>query len=183
MNIDKIWSEYRMAIKAFLHNKVSNPDDVEDLLQEVLIRTHQNLDTLKSKDSVKSWIFQIARNTVIDFYRKRKGAEGIHPEDLWYTAQESETEHEFAPCIEPFLKALPEETAKMIRAIDIKGQAQKDYARENGIPYSTLKSRVQSGRKQLHALFHECCFMSFDQWGNVLDYEVKPGKKDPSAKE
>ena len=67
MNIEEIWQEYRAAIKRFLHSKVSNEADVEDLLQEILIKTYSNLHTVKEQASIKAWLFQIANHVIIDF--------------------------------------------------------------------------------------------------------------------
>ncbi|MCJ8272648.1 MAG: RNA polymerase sigma factor SigZ, partial [Psychrosphaera sp.] len=75
MNLETLWLAYQSNLKAFLHKNVSNPNDVEDLLQEILIKTHQNLGQLKDSKKVKSWLFQIANHTIIDFYRKRGNAQ------------------------------------------------------------------------------------------------------------
>jgi len=176
MGIEKIWSEYRVRIQAFLNSRVSNPEDVEELLQEVFIRAYHNLDNLKSKEKVKSWIFQIASNVISDFYRKNKNIDAVHPEDLWYVDQEVDAEHIFSPCVQPLINDLPDDTAKLLTVIDLKGQSQKEYAENNGISYSTLKSRVQKGRKMLHALFHEYCDISVDRRGQIIEYNVKTDK-------
>jgi len=173
MNIEQVWEEYRSSIKGFLHSKISDPDDVDDLLQEILIKTYKNLGSIKSESSVKSWVFQIAKNTIVDFYRKRSRSQGLQAEDLWYEDNEPETEHALSNCVAPFIKALPEDTAKMLLAIEIEGQSQKAYAKEQGISYSTLKSRVQSGRQKLFGLFGECCHLMLDNRGKVIGYEAK----------
>ena len=43
MKIEEIWLAYRAALKRFIHAKVSNEADVDDLLQEILIKTHNNI--------------------------------------------------------------------------------------------------------------------------------------------
>lgn len=43
MNAEAIWQEYQMSLKAFLHKNVANPDDVDDLLQDILLKSYQNL--------------------------------------------------------------------------------------------------------------------------------------------
>jgi len=48
MNIEIIWQKYRSSLLRFLSSKVSNPSDVEDLLQNILIKTHENLGSIKS---------------------------------------------------------------------------------------------------------------------------------------
>ena len=83
------------------------------------------------------------------------------------------TEHAFEGCVASFLDALPEETSALLRAIELEGVSQKDYAAREGVSYSTLKSRVQSGRKQLRGLFEQCCDIALATDGSVLDYTRK----------
>ena len=47
MNIEQVWASYKASLKAFLHSCVANPDDVDDLLQEILIKVHQHLPELR----------------------------------------------------------------------------------------------------------------------------------------
>ncbi len=174
MNFEQVWSQYRAGLRAFLQARISNPADVDDLLQEILIKTYQNLDSVKSQSSLKSWLFQIANRTVIDFYRKNRTLEPLDQDYSPSHNKEENVEQELAQCIEPFIKELPQQTAELLTAIDLDGISQKDLANEYGVSYSTLKSRVQTGRQQLHKLFEDCCQFSLDQHGNVIDYNPKP---------
>ncbi len=175
MEIEEIWSEFRNSLKAFLHSKISNQSDVDDLFQEVLLKTYSRLYTLKEKDSIKSWLFQIANRTVIDFYRKNGRPNDLSTEDLWYGDNEHDVKIELSNCIAPFIKALPEDMAELISTIEIEEKSQKAYAEELGISYSTLKSRVQKARKELRLLFDECCHYNLDKFGNLIDCEQKSG--------
>ena len=85
LNIENIWSNYRSSIRAFLLSRVSEKDEVEDLLQTILIKTYSNLDTVKSENSLKPWLFQIANRAIIDFYRSRKSHIELTEADLWYS--------------------------------------------------------------------------------------------------
>lgn len=173
--LDQIWRDYGQALRGFLRARINDPDDVEDLLQEIMIRTHRHLFELREDTKLRAWIYQIARNVVIDFYRKSgRGAE-LQAGDLWYQNPDSATARdELADCIAPMVRALPSEYAEVLIAVDLKGQSQKDYASARGVPYSTLKSKVQTGRRHLRALFEDCCRLSFDSRGGVADYDVKP---------
>ena len=173
MNIEEVWRQYQSNIKAFLHSKIDNPAEVDDLLQEVLIKTYKNLSSLESADRIQAWLFQIASRTVIDFYRKSGRAQDISADELWYGEVDSDTQQALAQCIEPFLELLPEDSAKLLVTIDIQGQSQKEYANKERISYSTLKSRVQKARGQLRKRFEDCCHLSVDRYGNLADFEPK----------
>lgn len=175
MTIEQVWNGYGDAIKRFLHSKVSNPDDVEDLLQEILIKTFNNLSTVQLEHSVKAWLFQIANNVIIDFYRDKAKGKDLNAEDLWYEHRRDSIKQELSKCIEPFISALPDKHAVLLTAIDIQGESQKEYARKHGIAYSTLKSRVQKSRGQLRKLFEDCCELTLDKRGRIIDCYQKSG--------
>lgn len=176
MNIETVWSEYRASLKSFLHTRVSNTADVDDLLQEILIKTHKNLHSVKSEGSLKSWLFQIANHAIIDFYRKKGKPHELSADDLWYEEDVPEAEQSLARCITPFINALPDESARLLTAIDLNGESQKAYADALGISYSTLKSRVQKSRRLLRGLFNDCCELSLDRNGNIVDFDAKSGR-------
>ncbi|MEZ8746133.1 RNA polymerase sigma factor SigZ [Vibrio sp. 10N.286.49.E1] len=178
LNLEQVWAEYQQALKSFLHSKVNNTADVDDLLQEILIKTYQNLDKVQDASSVKAWLFQLANNTIIDFNRKHARQQRdsqIDAEDLWFTDldHDSEFKQKLSLCIEPFIQALPEQSSSLLLAVDIKGQSQKEIAEAQNISYSTVKSRVQKSRGDLKNLFEQCCNLSLDKQGNVIDCELK----------
>lgn len=176
MTLENVWAQYQHALRSFLHSKVSNPDDVEDLQQEILIKTHQNLSNVKDAESIKSWLFQLANRAIIDFYRKRarqQRDDGLAADDLWFEEQQATIEQEMVNCLEPFIQALPSEQSTLLNAVELQGVSQKELALQSGISYSTLKSRVQKGRSELKKLFEQCCTLQLDHQGNVVDYHPK----------
>lgn len=174
MRIEDIWPQYRARLKAFLHARVSNPADVDDLLQEISVKVFTGLPGLKDPAKLQPWLFQTADRAIIDHYRK-SGRAQPHPEDLWYHRDDPETRQDLEGCVEPFIRGLAEETADMLMAIDIHGMSQRDYAQAQGLSYSTLKSRVQKGRAELREAFEDCCTISMDVRGNISDVLEKAG--------
>ncbi len=173
MSIEIIWQEYRISLKRFLQSRVSNPADVDELLQDILLKSYRSLATLDSQDSIKSWVFQIAHNVIVDFYRKKGKANNIKADDLWYEEESPDIKQDLIGCIAPFINGLPADMAELLTEIDLNNVKQKDYAASKGISYSTLKSRVQKGRAQLRSLFEDCCHLSLDKDGNIIDYQQK----------
>lgn len=176
MNIENVWQAYSSRLRVMLKAKLSDPDDVEDLLQEILIKTHRNIGNLRTQDKLKPWLFQVANNVVIDFYRRRGAMQNVELGELWYEQDQSDVERQMSTCIVPFVQALPSKTAELIYAIDIEGRSQKEYAAELGISYSTLKSRVQRGRLKLREAFEQCCHLELDRQGRVVEYRAKLGR-------
>ncbi|WP_444946713.1 RNA polymerase sigma factor SigZ [Microbulbifer sp. VTAC004] len=176
MTIDSIWKKYSAALKAFLHSRISSPDMVDDILQEILIRTHKNIHTIRDQKSIKSWLFQVANHAVIDFYRKKGRVKEVTLDDSFTIEEDTNTQQSLSACIEPFIKGLPPQSAELLIAIELNGQSQKTYSEEHGIPYSTVKSRVQKSRRELRSLFEDCCHLTLDSHGAVIDYVPKSNK-------
>ena len=72
---------YQLFDQLFTYNKTvfriclgftKNPGDARDLTQEVYIKAYKKLEYLKDLDRKKEWLFMIARNTCIDWVRKKK---------------------------------------------------------------------------------------------------------------
>lgn len=173
MKIERVWSDYQASLRAFLHKNITNPADVDDLLQEILIKTYRNLGSVQDSQKLKPWLFQVANHTMIDFYRQRGRASELQAEDLWYQQPEQAMEEQLSLCVLPFINNLPKEEAKLLKAIEIDGISQKHYAEQAGIKYSTLKSKVQKSRKMLLDVFRQCCDFSVDHQGNISDFEPK----------
>jgi len=178
MDIEAIWEQYRISLKRFLQARVSNPADVEDLLQVVLLKSYQNLAGLKDSASLKPWLFQIASHAMTDFYRARSREQALLEEPLWYQQQEAEIIDALADCLLPFMAALPPEQAELIRSIDLQGKSQQQVAAEQQIPYSTLKSRVQHSRRLLRQLFESCCQLELDHQGRLTGCDASGGRCD-----
>jgi RNA polymerase sigma-70 factor (ECF subfamily) len=128
MNAETVIKEYQSSLRAFLLSRMRGSSDVDDVLQVALTKTFQKLHTLNSEEKIKTWLFQITRNAMMDHYRHKHRESSVLPDDLWYDDPDGMAEHAFEGCIEPFLDALPKETGDLLRAVEIQGVSQKKYA-------------------------------------------------------
>lgn len=172
--IETVWLQYKSALSAFLKSRVSDPDDVDDLLQEILLKTYQNIHQLKDTRKLKSWLFQIANHSLVDHYRKNHRRDETDLTDLTEISSTEDAFQGMEACVLPFIESLPDEQRDMLRAIELEGMSQKHYAQSKGLNYSTLKSQVQNSRKALYGVFSQCCHFSLDAKGNLI--EVQPKK-------
>ncbi len=172
MDIKQIWQEYKHQLQRFLRSRVSNAEDAEDLLQEILIKTHQQLHTVQDPEKLRAWLFQVTRNAVIDYYRQSHKKPPVPADFMEDSSEPSDQAHqELSDCIRPFLEQLPETYQAAVEAVDLRGVSQKGLAEELGLSHSAVKSRVQRGRKMLASLFQECCRYELDARGNIVDYQ------------
>ncbi|MBG7631401.1 MAG: RNA polymerase subunit sigma-70, partial [Bacteroidetes bacterium] len=70
METTTIWNTFSDSLKRFIISKVHSTEVADDLLQEVFIKIHLNIDSLKKQESIKSWVFTITNNVVMDYFKK-----------------------------------------------------------------------------------------------------------------
>ncbi len=58
-------------IYRFVYNKVGNREEAEDLTSQIFIKALQGLDRARDPQSTRSWLFQVARTTIVDYWRTR----------------------------------------------------------------------------------------------------------------
>lgn len=87
----EIYESYHAKVQNFIYSKVNDMYLAEDICSDVFIKIYEKYDRFdESKSSLSTWIFTIARNTLIDYYRTRHVHEEV-PEDM---AQDSDVEEE-----------------------------------------------------------------------------------------
>ena len=85
---EELYQKYHQDVFQFLFYMVRNKEQAEDLVQEVYIRVFKSFHRFEGKSSEKTWLFSIARNVAIDFFRKQKGwKERILDKFDWSTNQ------------------------------------------------------------------------------------------------
>ena len=74
--LDFLISKYLKVIYGFVYKNIGgqpyNQADAEDITQEVFVKVWKNIRKFDQNKNIKPWLFQIAKNTSIDFLRKRK---------------------------------------------------------------------------------------------------------------
>jgi RNA polymerase sigma-70 factor (ECF subfamily) len=70
--LDVLIERYFRAVYSFLYSRVGSIADAEDLAQETFVKVWKNIRNFDAKKDFKPWVFQIAKNASIDFFRKRK---------------------------------------------------------------------------------------------------------------
>lgn len=169
---EDLWHALSDELRAFLRSRVPSDSDADDLLQDVFVRVYENIDSLRQAGRVESWVYQIARNAVTDFYRRR----GPFPADA--------VEEVADPRIDPrsganqnrvvgawlsqAIDELPNTLRDAVRMYELDGLSQAEIADRLGLSLPGAKSRVQRGRRQLEKLLHENCQLELDRRGNVI---------------
>lgn len=172
------WQNHKAQLRSYVSKRIDDADAVDDILQDVYIKASSNLHQLKSKGSLKGWLYRIAHNTIMDFYRGRQDFE-VLPDDLVAQEQESgkQAREELAQCLRPLIDELPEKYGLPLRLAELEGVSQQDIADQLGLSLSGAKSRVQRGRVKFREQMMACCDIEMDQHG-ISDFSPK----DPSQR-
>lgn len=167
-----VWNDMNGRLTSFVNGKVKDRDLSKDIVQDVFLKVFTKYDTLKNKEKLIPWIYQVTRNEIISHFRKIKfntTPEEVQAEEFIDETLTSELTH----CINPFLNALPEKYKQAVILADIENIPQKEIAKQLNISYSGAKSRVQRGRELLKSAYNQCCTISTDVYGDIIDYKTK----------
>ena len=158
----------RPRLRNFIRKRVADAADAEDILQDVFSELVEAYRLMKPLEEVSAWLFRVARNRIIDRFRKKK------PEEL--TEEQLLTIEDLLPSldagpdaeyargvlldeIEAALDELPKEQREIFIAHEIQGRSFKDLAAESGVSINTLLSRkhyaVLHLRQRLQAIYEE----------------------------
>ena len=175
----KIWSTFNSHLKAYIVSQIKNEHDAKDVLQDVFLKIHDNLHKLRDVDRLESWIFQITRNKINDYYRLQKKNQKLTDN---INKEISDDDHltDFdayslpdSSWLKPFVDELPVKYRQALVMTEYENKHQREMVDELGLSIPGAKSRVQRARKKIKELILACCHFDFDHFGNVLEYKSK----------
>jgi RNA polymerase sigma-70 factor, ECF subfamily len=175
---EAILASFLPKLRAFLGRRLANQADVDDLAQEILLRVYQGARHLSDETRLNSWIWQIARNALIDYYRARnlQTKQTELSEELPGEEAGESLDAVVESWLEPTIQALPEPYREALLLSEIQELPQAEVAERLSISLSGAKSRVQRGRVKLREALLACCQFEFDRHGRIVSYQkVGPG--------
>jgi RNA polymerase sigma-70 factor, ECF subfamily len=171
--IEEAWVALHEPLHAFFRKHVLDEATAEDLLQEVFLGIHTHADQLRETDKLESWIYQLARHQLIDYYQSNKPAyslEVVDPEAVAAELPEPDIRGELARSVARMVYLLPAPEREALLLTDYRGLTQRELATRLGLSVSGAKSRVERARRRLKQLLWDCSHFAFDRLGRVIDY-------------
>ena len=176
---ERAWRLLSEKLRSFLFHRVSDEQVAEDLLQETFVRIHQKLDDINDITRITPWVFQIARNLVVDHYRKKSREADLAADEFEFETDSDANLNELvAGWLPLMISELPEIYRDAVELYELKGVSQQGIADQLGISLSGAKSRIQRGREKLKAILFDCCSFEQDRYGNVIGYTPNLGDDD-----
>jgi RNA polymerase sigma-70 factor (ECF subfamily) len=179
VDTSEIWEEFSSALRRFILNRVRDEHAAEDILQDAFYKIHKNIDKLEDERKLRAWLYQITRNTIIDYYRKRGAMAELPemPENMEHIESRPGTDADVAldlgPCVKALMDRLPDRYKEPLFLTEFEGLTQKEMGDKLGLSVSGAKSRVQRGKAKLKDMLHQCCDFELDRRGNVMDYKSR----------
>ena len=170
--INTIWIDLNEELYKFILSKIKDEQISKDIHQEVFLKIQTKIHQLKHTSKLTSWVYQIARNTIIDHFRNLKGKHiPINDFDL---AEKDTDNFEYANltnCITQKIENLSSQHKEAIILTSFKNYSQKELAEHLKISYSGTKSRVKKAKEILKEKILDCQNVESDKTGKLLDFE------------
>ena len=173
--ISEVVERERSRLRNFIRRRVPDPRDAEDILQDVFYELVEANRLLMPIEHVTGWLFRVARNRIIDLFRKKKpesfsdaavaddDAERMQLEDL-LPSPDAGPDALYARSVlldelELALDELPEEQREVFVAHELEGRSFKQMAAETGVNVNTLLARKRYAvlhlRRRLQSIYDD----------------------------
>lgn len=175
---DRLFSEAmerdRSRLRSFIRHYVGDSGDAEDILQDVFYELLEAYRMMKPIEHVTGWLFRVARNRIVDMFRRKRpgslnepidgeGDQSLTLEDLLPSAEDGPdaayARRIILEAVEDAIEELPPDQREIFIAHEVMGTSFKDYSAETGIGVNTLLSRKRYAvlhlRRRLQSLYKD----------------------------
>ena len=172
--ITEVVKREQSRLRNFIRRRVPDPRDAEDILQEVFYELVEANRLLMPIDHVTGWLFRVARNRIIDLFRKKKpeslnkaaldeDEEGLALEDLLPSPDAGPdalyARRVLLDEVALALSELPPEQREVFIAHELEGRSFQELAAATGVSVNTLLSRKRYAvlhlRERLRSIYDE----------------------------
>jgi len=171
--ISEVVVRERSRLLNFIRRNAPDPDDAEDILQDVFYRLVEANRLLMPIEHVTGWLFRVARNRITDLFRKKQpenfseievdDEEGLSFADLLPSADAGpEAAYVRNLLLEELKRALaelPKEQREVFIGQELEGRSFKEISEATGVSINTLLSRKRyallSLRERLRRVYDE----------------------------
>lgn len=171
--ISDVVQRERSRLLNFIRRHAPDPDDAEDILQDVFYRLVEANRLLMPIEHVTGWLYRVARNRITDLFRKKEpenfsdlevdDEEGLQFEDL-LPSPDAGPEATYVRSLlldklQRALAELPKDQREVFIAQEFEGRSFRQIADETGVSMNTLLSRKRYAvlhlRKRLQRVYDE----------------------------
>ncbi len=161
---EQLYNIFFPKIYQYIYHRVNSKEITEDLVSDIFLKVVRNLPSLKNPEDIKSWTFSIAKNSLIDHYRKagrkKEDSSEAVSDDLTFqteTPEDSLLDQEHSQEILSALNILSEEQQEVIQLRFIHELKIKEIASVMNKSEGAIKGLLYRGLNKLskHMEFKE----------------------------
>jgi RNA polymerase sigma-70 factor (ECF subfamily) len=157
---DHLFNRYRGSVmQLYMQRTGGNRDDADDLIQDTFLKVYMNLERYNPAYTFGQWLFTIARNTFIDYLRKRqdnlpidnvgKRQTNHSPQSSLPTPEESIINSQQKAQLDTYLEQMRPRYRRLIELRFFRDYSYEEIASELAIPLGTVKTQLHRAREQL----------------------------------
>ena len=154
-NFALLYDKYIDRIYAFVYYKTHHKETAEDLVSQVFLKALKKIDSFNiDQGTFQAWLYQIARNTVIDHYRTKKNDQAF--DDVWDISSDDDIERDMDTRqqllkIEKYISGLKSEQRDILIMKIWQGMSYKEIADILGKSEASCKMMCSRTLKKLRA--------------------------------
>lgn len=153
MDFNSIYKKYKDAVYNYVFWRVYNEEDAIDITQEVFVKVFKGLESFKGKSSIKTWVFAIAHNTLINYLKRKNFKE----EDIenYFLSVEPLKDIQTKTLVLKAIEKLSNDHREVIKLYYFDGFSYKEISELCGISIGTVKSRLNRGKEILREILEK----------------------------
>lgn len=164
------WAAHEAELRGYVRHRLGDAAAADDVVQDVFLKAMGRKNALCGIDNPRAWLFQVARNALVDRARTAHTGEPIeqHAQDL--VAEQAEAPapiDTLAASLEQVMQDLPAADVEILRACELEGQLLREFAAAHALSLPAAKSRLLRARSRLRERFIGACQVRFDADGTV----------------
>ena len=167
------WSAHEAELRRYLRHCLADRDEADDLLHDLFLKACRQGEAFCAVSQPRAWLFEVARNTVLDHLRRRRPTLPLPP-DLAATEPAEAPVDQLAQCLPRVLAELSPEDREAVSLCDLGGMSQAAFAELKGLSLPGAKSRVQRARQRLREQMLAACQVKLDGAGQVCCFVPRP---------
>ena len=174
---DAGWRAIEARLRPFVASRVADHFDVDDIVQEILLRVRRGLPRLRDDQRFGPWVYRVARNAIADHLRAERrrvsmllaARDEVEGGDNEIESEDPGFQQAVGAYTASLIDSLPAPYREALRLVEVDGSTQAAAAQRLGVSVSGMKSRVQRGRRLLRAALERDCAVVTDARSRVVE--------------
>ncbi|MFA6755226.1 MAG: sigma-70 family RNA polymerase sigma factor [Bacilli bacterium] len=144
-----IYANYYRLVYFVISKNITVPQDIEELTNDVFVNFFNNFDKLNDKTKIKSYLYTISHNIVINFLKKSHQDINLNEEDFVDVDANKNSSFVYSDLITTLKEFLDVSEIKIVIMYDIYGYSLQDISKELNLNYNTIKSTYRRSQNKL----------------------------------